>query len=192
MHPMQQQNQSHKTRRGSASPSDEPEITFRVYDRIEPGNYLAYCRSARYYQDRHYQRHVCLLLWDVIGPDGFTTIATVRCWFRLGSLKSKPQAKRTGKYWQWWVQANGGRSPRRKDRLTIRIFERRYARVIVADTKSEGGPYSVVSAVTEWKTGVGEDNPRAAFSSQSTELLRHSNTQSLNYSRGSSVTAGKK
>jgi|SRR6516164_4754516 hypothetical protein len=65
-----------------------------------------------------------------------STIARVRSWLNLGDIKGKPRASRKGKFWQWWVQANDGRSPGRRDRMTPRIFQGRIARVEVGDTNS--------------------------------------------------------
>jgi hypothetical protein len=70
--------------------SVEPEIEFRHYDHIPPGQYLAYCRDALRYQDLQYKRHIRLLLWDILADDG-STIARLRSWLNLGDIKGKPR-----------------------------------------------------------------------------------------------------
>ena len=71
-----------------------------------------------------------------------------------------PHAGRRGNYFQAWTTANGGPPPRR-DRLSPRVFTRRYARVSVGDTAknfkqtpiAENHAYSVVRHVVRWESG---------------------------------------
>src|SRR2546430_1994073 len=123
-------------------------VDWRYYDRIESGEYAAYCAVAFIYFDPFYQRYTCLLVWDVLSPDG-ENIATIRQWFNLGSGK-EPKASRRSKYWHEWVTANGGQPPSRADRLSPTIFKRRIARIVVADTTSSP-PYSIVQKILSWQ-----------------------------------------
>lgn len=129
-----------------------PEIDFRHYDRIKPGIYRAYCRLVTRYFDHGFKRWVCLLLWDVHGPDPGTVIASIAWWMSLGA-KEKPRAARRGKYFKEWVKANGA-PPARGDRLSPHVFLHRMAQVEVGDTDQakSPAPYSVVRNVLSWET----------------------------------------
>lgn len=130
--------------------SGELRIEWRDYDRIEPGEYSAFCTWAKSYRDGGFKRWTCLLRFEVFSGDGMRVIARVPWWLNLGD-KAKPHAARRGRYFREWGRANGG-PPARGDRLSPRVFVRRMARVAIADTNAEA-PYSVVREVIEWQTG---------------------------------------
>src|SRR5439155_22593753 len=85
----------------------EPDITWRDYPRIEPGEYKAYCRKAETYRDPQYKRWVCLLQFDILSADLLTVVARVPLWMNLGN-GPKAHASHRSKYLQSWIQANGG------------------------------------------------------------------------------------
>ena len=86
-------------------------------------------------------------------------VAPLTWYLNLGS-RDKPHAGRRTNYWQAWVKANAG-PPRRNDRLSACVFERRHAIVRVDDTGknyrqtavSTEESYSVIRDVVEWQTG---------------------------------------
>jgi hypothetical protein len=136
----------------------EPEISWRYCDRIEEGVYPAFCRSACLYFDRQFKRWVCAVQFDILSDSLVDVVARLTWYLNLGS-RIKPQAGRRTNYWKAWVIANGG-PPKRTDRLSCRIFVRRHARVVVADTQRDFEQattpvtvYSVVRSVIEWETG---------------------------------------
>jgi hypothetical protein len=131
----------------------EPEIEWSSYPRIEPGEYLAYCRAARWYFDPQYRRWVCLLRFDVLSPNMLDTVARVP-FFLNGGDGERPRAGRRSRYFREWTRVNG-RPPARGDRLSPQVFVRRMARVEVGDTdhKKSPAPYSVVRRVVSWETG---------------------------------------
>jgi hypothetical protein len=131
-------------------PAAEPAVAWAEYLRIEPGNYQAYCRLAKWYVDPGFKRWTCILLFDVFAAGGITSLGTIPLWFNGGTGKS-PKAGRRTFYFSAWVLANGG-PPLRRDRLAPSVFVRRMARVSVRDTKSLA-PYSVVAQILEWSTG---------------------------------------
>src|SRR5439155_3479952 len=150
------------------APGKLPSVRWRHYDRLPAGEYTAYCRRALTYYDSGFKRFTCLLLWDVLSPEG-ESIGRVRQWLNLGS-KARPRATRRSRYWAAWIAANDGKPPLRSDRLSPEIFNHRVARVVVADSASQP-PYSVVREVIRWETGF----PKKQSQSRS-------KTQSLNYS----------
>src|SRR5437016_2152880 len=109
-----------------------PEISWVFAPRIEPGEYHAYSRSARVYRDGEFKRWVCAVQFDVLDDSLVNTSARLTWYLNLGS-SAKPYAGRRGNFWTAWVEANGG-PPKRKDRLTLRVFEGRQAIVRVEDT----------------------------------------------------------
>jgi hypothetical protein len=135
----------------------EPEIDWFYAARIEPGEYPAYCRSAKHYYDHQFKRWVCAVQFDVLGDSLVEVLAQLTWYLNLGK-REKPHAGRRSNYWDAWTKANGG-PPRRKDRLTPRVFVGRHATVLVGDTAKnhrqvavkEG--YSVVRDVLSWDTG---------------------------------------
>jgi hypothetical protein len=153
---------SEPIKRPTAEPISEPEITWTHTPRIEPGEYSAFCRAAKVYHDRHFKRWVCAVQFDVLTEDLAKVRARVTWFLNMGD-KEKPRAGRRGNYWQAWVQANGG-SPERKDRLSPRVFQGRYAQIVVADTTKNfrqttvhgDGAYSVVRELVRWHTGRGK------------------------------------
>jgi len=126
----------------------EPDISFYHADRLEPGEYAAYCRSARVYRDARFQRWVCAVQFDIKTDDLLGTLGRVSWFLNLGA-RERPHAGRRGKYWTAWVQANGA-PPKRRDRLSPQIFERRMARIIVGDVADRF--YSVVRKIIVWET----------------------------------------
>jgi hypothetical protein len=137
----------------------EPEIGWSFAERIPPGIYPAYCRAASLYWDKHFKRWVCAVQFDVLDGSLINTLGTVTWYLNLGS-RTNPRAGRRTNYWRAWVGANGG-PPKRRDRLSPRVFVRRQAIVRVADTTKthlEGyvrpsESYSVIREVVEWQTG---------------------------------------
>jgi hypothetical protein len=137
----------------------EPEITHDDYPRIEPGEYRAYCRSARIYFDPGFRKWVCLLRWDVLDLEGTRTLARIAKWIYVGR---KQHCTRRSQFWREYLRANGG-PPTRKDRLCSSVFVRRIARVLVRDTMPPAAkrgelpqpyaPYSVVEQILSWETG---------------------------------------
>lgn len=137
----------------------EPDIEWRYCERIEPGEYPAFSRSATVYRDREFQRFVCAVQFDILDEARISVIAHLTWYMNLGS-RNRPHAGRRGNYWRAWIKANRGRLPVRKDRLSPRVFAHRHARVIVADTERDfqgvvnpESVYSVVRDVSCWETG---------------------------------------
>jgi len=130
--------------------ADSDTIEWTDYPRILPGEYRAYCKWGKRYLDPGFRRWTCLLRWEVLTLDLLRVIARVPQWFPLGN-GDKPHASRRGIYLPEWIRANGG-PPARKDRLSPRIFVRRFAHVEVGDTEGPA-PYSVVRRIIEWETG---------------------------------------
>jgi hypothetical protein len=141
------------TRRGA-----EPDVTWTAAQRLEPGQYRAYCRSAKIYRDRGFGRWVCPVQFDIL--DANLMVVGRLPWFLNMGTRERPHAGRRSKYFLAWVKANGG-PPARRDRLTPQIFMRRYAMVEVGDTVKNFAQqpvtsdfaYSVVRSVLEWETG---------------------------------------
>lgn len=137
----------------------EPEITFTVQPRIEPGEYIGYCRSTSLYLDKQFRRWVCAVQFDVFDELGIGILARVTWYLNLGS-KRKAAARRRGNYWLAWIRANGAQ-PKRTDRMSPKVFEHRYAVVVVADTQKAHNSgsidpdlsYSIIRKVVEWRTG---------------------------------------
>jgi hypothetical protein len=137
----------------------QPEISWTYTPRIEPGQYTAYSRSAKVYQDRQFKRWVCAVQFDVLDSSLLEDVARLTWFLNLGS-KEKPRVTRRGNYWAAWVKANGG-PPKRRDRISERVFEGRYAIVRVEDTGKNHRQiaitadecYSVIREVVEWQTG---------------------------------------
>ena len=142
----------------------EPEISYQRLDRLEPGTYSAYCRKAQTFRDRVYRRWICAVQFDVMSDDLLRVIGRVTLFLPLGS-RERPHAGRRGKYWPTWVQANGC-PPRRGDRLSPRVFEKRLARIAIRDVVTNHRDrkkrlqmeefYSVVEEVKSWETGPGK------------------------------------
>lgn len=135
---------------------EEPEISWRDYPRIEPGEYSAYCQWGTRYYDRGYRRWTFLLRFVILKGDLLTQIAKVPCWLPLGKNRERPFASRRGKYLKEWLRAKGG-PPTRCARLSPRVFLRRIARVEVGDTDLSRSPvpYSVVRKILSSETGSG-------------------------------------
>jgi len=129
-----------------------PEITFRGYPLIEPGEYPAYCRAAKTYPDPQFKRWVCMLSFNILSDDLIRTVARLPMWINLGS-GDKTRASHRGKYVHLWVFANGA-PPKRGDRLSPRVFSRRLAIVQVSTTEKSAIPYSIVKEILRWDTGV--------------------------------------
>jgi hypothetical protein len=138
------------------------DIDFDLYDRLEPGEYLAYCREALVDFNR-YRRWCVFLGWDVY-DDNWTKIGTAKRWLTLSTRNGKAKSGRGTLFYQWWVQAHGGHPPERGDRMNPRIFKDRMARVLIGDSNPQPArkgkpapkywtPYSQVSEVLSWETG---------------------------------------
>jgi hypothetical protein len=53
----------------------EPEIEWKEYPRIPPGEYLGYCEWGKHYRDPGFRSWKCLLRWVVLEEDQLTEIA---------------------------------------------------------------------------------------------------------------------
>jgi hypothetical protein len=131
--------------------SDEPEVEWGEYPRIEPGDYPAYCLRAKWYWDHYYRRWTCLLVFDALAANLVDSLGEVPVWFNGGNDETHPKAPRRGNYFVAWLAANG-RKPPRRDRLAPKVFTKRMAQVRVGDTVGPC-PYSVVKKILSWKTG---------------------------------------
>jgi hypothetical protein len=144
---------------GTGRRRNQPEISWTYTPRIEPGQYTAYSRSATVYRDRQFKRWVCAVQFDVLDSSFLEVMARLTWFLNLGS-KEKPRATRRSNYWAAWVKAKGG-PPKRRDRISERVFEGRYAIVRVEDTGKNHRQiaitsdecYSVIRDVVEWQTG---------------------------------------
>ncbi len=140
----------------------EAEIVWTYSPRLTPGEYPAFCRHAKVYRDRQYKRWVCAAHFDILDTDPTKRLAQLTWYMNLGE-RDQPHAGRRRVYWSAWVQANG-KPPVRNDRLSPRVFQSRYARVLVGDTTKNyeskptapGSAYSVVRKVVRWETGGAE------------------------------------
>jgi hypothetical protein len=128
----------------------EPAVSWPDYQRIAPGEYRAYCKRAKWYWERGFNRWTCLLHFDVFTEDLQVCFGKIPMWLN-GGAGDKPKAGMRTRYLLEWVRANGGPPPR-KDRMAPQVFVRRMARVRVADTRGPI-PYSVVQEIVEWSTG---------------------------------------
>lgn len=136
-----------------------PEVSWRYCERIEPGEYPAYSRSAKIYRDGEFKRWVCAIQFDILDESLTKKIARLTWYLNLGSHEN-PRAGRRGTYWAAWVKANG-HQPKRQDRLSPRVFVRRLALVAVSDTTKShrqiavkpDEAYSVIRMVLRWDTG---------------------------------------
>jgi hypothetical protein len=147
-------------RRSKPKPSERPAlhlvsenehaVKWAEYPRIEPGDYPAYCKRAKWYWEPGFKRWTCILLFDVWTDGPNTPLGTIPMWFN-GGAGERPKAGRRTLYFPAWLKANGG-PPARRDRLSESVFVRRMARVRVGDTKGPL-PYSVVRQILEWSTG---------------------------------------
>ena len=108
----------------------EPEIAWHYCDRMEPGEYPAFSRSAKVYRDGQFRRWVCATQFDILDVSLTKTLARLTWYLNLGSGE-KARAGRRSSYWAAWVKANNGQ-PKRTDRLYPSVFVKRYAIVSVA------------------------------------------------------------
>lgn len=139
--------------------NSEPQISWRYCDRIEPGEYPAYARSAKTYRDRQFKRWVCAVQFDIL-DSSLTEVIAELTWYLNLAAGEKPRAGRRSAYWVAWVKANGAQ-PKRDDRLSPRVFVKRHALVAVDYTTknhqqiaaNDEDRYSVVRGVLEWQTG---------------------------------------
>ena len=129
---------------------NEPAVEWADYPRLEPGDYPAYCKRAKWYWDPGFNRWTCILLFDALAEGGQRSLGTIPMWFN-GGAGERPKAGRRTHYLPAWVKANGA-PPARRDRLSPSIFVGRMARVRIGDTKGPH-PYSVVRRILEWSTG---------------------------------------
>lgn len=137
----------------------EPEVSWYYAPRISAGEYPAYSRKSKVYRDRQFNRWVCAVQFDILAENLQRVVARLTWYLNLGSGE-KPKTGRRSFYWKAWIAANGG-LPKRGDRVSHHIFERRHCIVAVADTtknfeqmtvKGEES-YSVVRTVIRWETG---------------------------------------
>jgi hypothetical protein len=142
------------------------EVLWSDYPRIEPDTYTAYSRSARWYLDPNFKRWVCLVVFEVLSLDTAHFIARIPL-FLNGGNEPLPRAGRRSRFWTEWMRA-AGRTPRRGDRLSLKVFTRRMARVAVRDTEGES-PYSVVDEILFWETGPSD----GSICQQVTQSSRH-------------------
>ncbi|SPE18004.1 hypothetical protein SBA5_120080 [Candidatus Sulfotelmatomonas gaucii] len=158
-------------REGAPKRRPEPEVRWTYVPRLAPGDYPAYCRSAKIYQDRVFKRWVCAAQFDLL-DENLKKIARLTWFLNLGS-GDKPQVTRRRNYWAAWVKANGG-PPQRRDRMSPRIFARRYATVVVDDTTRDSRQelatkelaYSVIRDVARWDTGGREQRGAVSLSTR--------------------------
>ena len=137
----------------------EPEIAWHYCDRMQPGEYPAFSRSAKVYRDRQFKRWICAVQFDILDTSLTKALARLTWYLNLGSGE-KARAGRRGRYWSAWVEANNGQ-PKRTDRLSPSVFVRRHAIVSVEDTTKDHRQiaikaeerYSVVRDVVRWETG---------------------------------------
>lgn len=137
----------------------QPAIEWTPADRIEPGEYSAYSRSAKIYRDPQFKRWVCAVQFDVLDASLNELIGRVTWFLNLGD-RAKPHAGRRSLYWAAWLAASG-KPPARRDRLSPVVFIKRHARILVGDTAqdlhqqpvTEFSCYSVVRKVLVWETG---------------------------------------
>jgi hypothetical protein len=61
---------------------EEPGVVWGEYDRLEPGDYPAFCKRAKWYWDPSYKRWTCMLLFDVLGPNSNDSLGTIPLWLR--------------------------------------------------------------------------------------------------------------
>jgi hypothetical protein len=138
-----------------------PDISFRSYDRIEPGEYPGYCKSAAIYLDTHWRRWVCATQWDIVDDGSVNVIAHITKFFNLGPGKNPRATSRRSNYWRAWIDANSGQQPVRGQKMSPAIFVRRFARVEVADVEkdfngmalSDDEVYSTIRKIICWETG---------------------------------------
>jgi len=130
---------------------ESPEIEWRDYPRIPPGEFSAYCAGAGTYHDPAFKRWTCMLRFQVLHDNRIDVVARIPMWLSLGSGE-RPRASRRSNYLKEWVEANCG-PPDRGDRLSPQVFTHRIARVEVGDTTKGAAPYSVVKKILRWETG---------------------------------------
>lgn len=131
-------------------------VQVEVRDRIKPGIYTGYVKSARNYFDYIFQRNVCHLTIEIV-DESMNRIATVPLWWALGSGKT-PKVGRRSRYWKAWIIAGG--NPSSKDTLDISIFVNRYVKVSVEDSVPKKAddyagyvPFSKATEIVSWETG---------------------------------------
>jgi len=136
----------------------EPEISWTFSPRIDAGVYPAFSRTAKVYRDGQFKRWVCAVHFDVLDGGLIDVFARLTWFLNLGEGE-KPHAGRRTNYWRAWVAANEA-PPKRKDRLSSRVFVSRYARVVVGDTAKDAKQmrvagehaYSVIREVLQWES----------------------------------------
>jgi hypothetical protein len=136
----------------------EPDISWHYAARIEPGEYVGRCRSARVYRG-NFHRWTCALQFDILSDSFLEVICPLSLFLNLGK-KERPHVGRCSNYWSAWIAANGG-PPKRNDRLAPRVFEGRYARVLVDDVTRDhkrislppDSCYSIIRKVLAWQGG---------------------------------------
>ena len=148
------------------------------YPRYSPGEYLVRCVGADTYPDPRFKSYKCRLDFRFMDREG-----TVSGFFHLGSGE-QPKAGRGSEYRRAWVIANG-EQPRKRQRLSQRVFQDKVFRVRVDDTRKrydgrehpEAEVYSTVKEILalEWSSGAPPAPPESAKHriSKSTNQARH-------------------
>lgn len=156
------------------NPKREPDIAFRHNDRIEPGEYPAYCRSTQLFFDDHFRRWILAVQFDVLDDALLSTVARLTKFFNLGERERPHATSRRSHFRKAWVLANDGRPPVRGQKMAPSIFVNRIARVRVVDVMkdhqgcalSSDEVYSRISEILRWETGRGINQSRPGTNNQ--------------------------
>ena len=97
------------------------------YPRYPPGKYEVVCIAAKTYTDPRYRRAVCWLRFAFTAERG----AEISAFANLG----RGNCGRGSKYWRWWVIANAGELPKKRQRMSPRVFTGKIFQVSVRDVK---------------------------------------------------------
>jgi len=98
------------------------------YPRYKPGEYLVRCLGGVIYRDPRFKSHKCRLDFQLLDEP-----VEVSAFFHLG-CKEQPVAGRGSEYRRVWVIANGSQ-PRKRQRLSLRVFKDKIFRVRIDDTR---------------------------------------------------------
>lgn len=164
-------------------------VEVEIRDRINPGIYSGYIKTARNYYDAQFQRYVCHLTIEIL-DDSMNHVATVPLWWALGSGNS-PKVGRRSFYWKEWLRAGG--NPSSKDTLDNSIFTGRYVKVQVedsvpkkADAFAEYISFSKATKIVYWETGPEPDKYLSQICNH-TSGFRQSEQPSPTQARNSNV-----
>jgi len=129
---------------------NEPAVEWADYPRLEPGDYPAYCKRAKWYWEPGFKRWTCILLFDVLRKSSQniawnrSDVVQRRCRKEAKGGEADALLPRMGESQRQPAGPQGSFVPS--------VFVRRMAQVRVADT-SGPIPYSVVRQILEWSTG---------------------------------------